>query len=141
MDAPQPDVTDLLLRWSAGDAAALESLTTFTVHAVNASGSSAASNPVTLQFPGACSGAPLPPADFTSSVSGNIVSLGWQPAADGPAPTGYVLNVTGAFVGSVPVAVRGLAAAVAPGTYVVAVVATNPCGSSAPTAPRTLTVP
>ena len=32
---------------------------TFTVRAVNASGSSAASNPVTLQFPGACSGAPL----------------------------------------------------------------------------------
>jgi hypothetical protein len=114
---------------------------TFAVRATNASGASAASNSVTLTFPSACSGVPLPPANFAASNVGSVVTVGWSPAASGSAPTGYILNVTGTFAGSVPTALRAVSGAVPPGTYTLSVVATNPCGMSAPTAAQTLTVP
>lgn len=114
---------------------------TFSVRAANATGTSAASNPVTLTFPTACSGAPLPPTGFSAGVSGSVISLAWNTAASGAAPTGYVLNVSGAFTGSLPLTVRALSAPVPPGSYTLSVAATNPCGSSAPTTSTTVTVP
>lgn len=43
---------------------------TFTVRQVNASGASVPSNPVTLTFLGACSGAPHAPANFQAFAAG-----------------------------------------------------------------------
>ncbi|MEZ5294638.1 MAG: hypothetical protein R2745_26405 [Vicinamibacterales bacterium] len=61
--------------------------------------------------------------------------------ADGPAPSGYVLNVSGSFVGAVPMAARTLTVPAPPGTYTFSVVATNGCGTGASTAPRTVAIP
>lgn len=114
---------------------------TFSVRAVNGSGSSGASNPVTLTFPTTCSGSPQTPINFVASNNGNTISLGWQPAASGPAPMSYLVNVTGAFVGSVPTGARTLSGPVGPGTYNLSVRAVNPCGTSSATATQAVTVP
>jgi len=114
---------------------------TITARATNAAGSSAASNPVTLTFPAACSGAPQSPANFVAYNVGATLFLAWDTAASGPAPTGYLLNVSGAFVGAVPTGARAISAPVPAGTYNFSVVATNACGSSSPTAVRTVTMP
>jgi hypothetical protein len=114
---------------------------TFALRAANAAGMSAASAPVTLTFPGPCSGPPLAPSRFLAYRIGNTISVIWDPAATGPAPTGFVLNVTGSFVVSVPTPSRSLSGGVGPGTYNLSVVALNPCGPSAPTEVQTVIVP
>ena len=114
---------------------------TFTLRAVNGSGTSGPSNGVTLAFPGGCTGAPLPPANFLAYAVGSTVSVTWDPASSGPAPTSYVLGATGAVVGSLPVASRSVSGIVGPGSYTLSVSATNPCGASTPTPAQTVTVP
>lgn len=115
---------------------------TFAVRALNAAGVSTASGPVTLTFPGTCSGVPLPPRNYLFYGAGNILYLLWDPPATGPAASAYVMNVTGSFVGAIPVgASRNLSGAVPPGTYRVSVTALNACGASAPTAVQTVQVP
>jgi hypothetical protein len=112
---------------------------TFGVRAINGQGSSAPSNPVTLTFPGICA-PPETPAQFSATNSGRFVSLSWSLPPSGPAPTGYTLIVSGAFAGEIPLSGRSISAAVFPGTYNVSVAATNSCGSSAPTATKTLVI-
>ena len=56
---------------------------TLSLRAVNGAGVSASSNPVTVTFPGACSGAPLPPANFLAFNTGNTLFLRWDTAASG----------------------------------------------------------
>ena len=114
---------------------------TFALRATNAAGTSAPSNTVTLTFPTGCSGLPLSPTNFLASKVGNTISLMWDPAAAGPAPTGYVLNVGGSFVLSVPLAGRGLSATVGPGVYELSVTAVNACGLSPATAVQTVVIP
>ena len=114
---------------------------TFAVRATNMWGTSSASHPVTLTFPGVCSGAPLPPANFVAYPAGRSVFIVWEPAAGGPAPTGYVLKVTGAFNGSFPATGRSLSGSVGPGVYNFSVTATNTCGQSPATAPQTVAIP
>ncbi len=114
---------------------------TLSVRAVNASGSSASSTPVTLTFPTACSGAPQPVANFLAYKAGGSLFLNWEPPATGTAPTSYLLNVTGAYVGSIPTSLRALSGAVPAGTYHFSVVARNACGDSAPTAVQTVSLP
>ena len=115
---------------------------TFAVRASNASGVSAASAPMSLTFPGGCSGVPAAPRNFLFYGAGNTANLLWDPPSSGPAPTAYVMNVTGAFVGALPVGTtRVLSGSVPPGTYTVAVTAVNACGSSPATAARTVTIP
>jgi hypothetical protein len=114
---------------------------TFSLRAVNAAGVSSASNAVTLSFPGTCSGAPLPPANFLAYRNGNTLTIVWDPAASGPAPTGYVLNVGGAFSGSFGTPGRTLSGTVPAGTYQFSVLATNDCGASAATAVQSVQVP
>jgi hypothetical protein len=114
---------------------------TFTVSAMNAAGTSVASNPVTLTFPGACSGAPLSPVGFLAYKVGNTISVVWDAAASGPAPTEYVLNVSGGFVGSFPTTGRTLSGAVGPGAYGLSVAATNSCGASPATPVQTISIP
>ena len=114
---------------------------TFTVAAVNATGTSAPTTAVTLSFPGSCTGVPNPPPAVSGLVVGNVVSLAWEAPQSGPAVSGYELVVTGAFAGRVPVSVRTISAAIDAGLYRIGVAATNACGSSASTAPITFVVP
>jgi hypothetical protein len=114
---------------------------TFTVQAVNASGASEASNPVTLTFPTQCSQAPLPVANFVAYQVGGVLSLTWDPPAIGGAPTDYVLNVTGSYHGRLRTPVKTVNGPVPSGTYTIDVVATNACGASAGSPSQTVVVP
>jgi hypothetical protein len=114
---------------------------TLSVRASNAGGTSAPSNPVTLTFPGPCSGAPFTPTDFLAYRVGTAINVVWEPPASGPAPTSYVLNVTGAFVGSFSTTGLTLGGNAGPGSYGLSVFASNTCGSSAATAVQTVTIP
>jgi hypothetical protein len=114
---------------------------TLRVRAVNAAGTSGPSNPLTLTFPGGCSGPPLTPGNLLASKSGNVITVVWGLAASGPAPTSFVLTVTGSFVGAFPTTQRSLSGAVGPGSYTIRVHASNACGSSAPTVAQSVVIP
>ena len=114
---------------------------TFSVRQTTAAGTSAPSNSVTLTFPGGCASAPAQPAGFLAYQSGGVLSLLWDPPASGAAPTSYVLNVTGAFVGAVPFTTRAFSTPVPPGTYNFTVAAVNPCGTGAATPVQSVVVP
>ncbi len=111
----------------------------FAIRAFNGTGRSGPSNTVTLTFPGTCA-TPYTPANFTATKSGNRVSISWAPALSGPAPTGYLVIVRGSFVADIPTTFRTLAANAPAGSYLLSVVATNPCGTSSPTATQTITI-
>lgn len=113
---------------------------TLSIRAVNSAGTSTASTPVTLTFPGSCSGAPLAPANFLAYRLGRRIFVVWDPADSGAATASYALNVTGSFVGSFPTPGRSLSGAVAPGTYHISVTALNGCGASTATAAQTVGV-
>lgn len=116
---------------------------TFRVRSTNAGGSGPASNPVTLNFPSGCTGAPQPPTRFLAFAVGSTLTILWESPASGPAATGYTLHATGTVVNaSVPMGMTtSLSVPVPPGTYNLSVSAVNACSSSAPTAVQTITVP
>jgi hypothetical protein len=114
---------------------------TLSLRAVNGAGVSPSSNAVTVTFPGACSGAPLPPASFLAFNSGNTLFLAWDTASSGPAPSSFVIGVTGSFVGNVPIGGREVSGVVPAGTYNLSLQAVNACGGSAFTAVQTVVVP
>jgi subtilisin-like proprotein convertase family protein len=99
------------------------------------------STPVTLTFPGGCSGAPLPPSNVLAYRIGRTVHAIWDPPPAGPAPTSFRLDVTGAFTGSFSTAGRALSGAAGSGAYKLDLVAVNPCGVSAPAPSQAVTVP
>jgi len=114
---------------------------TFRLRGTNGGGASPSSDPVTLAFPTACSGAPEPPANFLGYRIGNTVFVVWDPPTSGPAPTGYVLNVSGGFNGSFATTGRSMSGTVGAGSYSLNVVATNACGSSVASPVQVVTVP
>jgi hypothetical protein len=114
---------------------------TLALRATNATGSSTASVPVTLTFPGACSGIPLPPSNVLVYKSGSTIFIVWDAASSGAAPTSFVLNVSGAFVGAIPTTGRSLSGTVGAGTYTFSVTAVNACGSSTPSTSQSATIP
>ncbi|HUE86142.1 MAG TPA: interleukin-like EMT inducer domain-containing protein [Vicinamibacterales bacterium] len=114
---------------------------TFTVQSQNGTGLSLPSSPVTLTFPQACTSAPHAVENPVAYTMGGIVFLYWDPPASGPAPTAYVLYVTGSFVGSFATSVRSFRSPAPPGTYYLSIVSTNPCGASVPTAVQSVTLP
>ena len=114
---------------------------TFTVTQSNASGASGPSNPVTLSFPAQCSEAPETPVNFVAYQADGRVHLNWDPPTSGGAPTGYIINVTGAFAGSLATSERAVIAAAPAGRYSVTISSTGACGSSHPTAVQTIVVP
>jgi hypothetical protein len=79
--------------------------------------------------------------NFIASKAGNVITLNWQPAASGAATTSYIINVSGAFNGSLPTPVRTLSSPAPAGTYNFAIRAVNPCGTSSATAMQTVTIP
>jgi hypothetical protein len=113
------------------------------VRAINASGSSTASNAITLSFPGSrlCAALPEAATSVRASLDGTTVWLTWRPPASGPEAESYMVNVSGTFEGSFHTAAPGFGGTVAPGTYVVTVQSVNSCGVSAPSAPITISVP
>jgi hypothetical protein len=113
----------------------------FAVAACQGAVCSAASNPVTLGFPAACSGPPQLPTNFAATRTGREISLNWNLPAAGPAPSSFQVRVTGAYVGEFTVPTRAVTGMVGPGTYTITVRAANACGASAPTAPVVVTVP
>jgi hypothetical protein len=114
---------------------------TFSVRQTNATGTSAASNAVTLSVPGACSGAPQTPRNFAAFNAGGVLNVIWDPPASGAAPTVYTLNVGGSFVGAFPTTTRSFVVPPPPGTYTFSITAANACGASAPTATQTVSFP
>lgn len=136
-----PTSIPLGLSDSFGSAGVPAGTYTLSLRATNAAGVSPSSNAVTLTFPGACTGVPQAPASFLVTKAGNVLTIVWDSPADGPAPTGYVLSVSGSFVGSFPTSGRTLAGGVAPGSYTLSVLANNACGNGPATAPQIVTVP
>jgi hypothetical protein len=114
---------------------------TLALRAVNVIGSSAATEPVTITVPAPCSGVPGEPANLVAYRVGSTINVLWDAPTTGAAPTGYVLNVSGAFVGSFATPTRSMSGTVGPGTYVFSVTAINPCGGSAATPTQSVTVP
>jgi hypothetical protein len=114
---------------------------TFHLRQTNPGGSSPASDPLTLSFPAGCTGAPATPANFLAYRIGSTGFVVWDPPPSGPAPGGYVLDVTGSFAGSFVTAGRTLSGAVATGSYNVRVQAFNACGASAFTPVQVIAVP
>jgi hypothetical protein len=113
---------------------------TFSVSAQNSAGTSGPSNNVTLSFPGACA-APGPPTNLQLTRSGNLVTAAWGAPTSGGAAASYTIIVSGSFSGTIPTVARTVSGMVGPGSYTVAITATNVCGTSAPTASQTITVP
>jgi hypothetical protein len=114
---------------------------TFRVRETSAGGSSAPSDPVTLTFPGACSGPPNMPENFLGYRVGSTGYAIWDPPAAGPAPTSYLLDVTGSYVGAFGTAGRALSGAIGAGSYNVRVQSINACGASAFTPVQVITNP
>jgi hypothetical protein len=114
---------------------------TLALRAVNAGGSSSQSNAITLAFPNPCAGAPLPPSRFLAYRLFRTLFVIWDPAETGQAPTSFVLNASGSFVGSISTTGRALNGSVGPGTYELSVAAVNACGTSAATPAQTVVVP
>jgi len=110
------------------------------LRAFNVTGTSTASNTVTLSVPGRCL-PPATPSEFVVARTTTGIATAWALPASGPAPTGYVVYARGDLVADIPTTRRSLAGNVGRGTYALSVAATNPCGTSAATAVQTVVVP
>lgn len=113
---------------------------TISVRANNNQGGSTSAETVRFTVPGVCA-PPETPAGFTVTQSGQRLDLSWALPPKGPAPTGFLVSVSGAFNGAFPLPARTVGGVVGPGTYTLTVAAMNSCGVSAPTAPQTAVVP
>jgi hypothetical protein len=118
------------------------------VRAVNIDGVSGPSNEVIASVPsgpGGCAAPPNAPANLTSTVAGNLVTLSWTAPVGGCAPTRYVLQA-GSGPGLTDLATLNVGASptltvAAPvGVYYVRVIAVNAFGGSVPSVEIVVTV-
>lgn len=114
---------------------------TFTVSATNAAGTSAPSNEKFLSFPSTCPGPPFAPSTLVATRTGNVLRVSWGLPEFGPSPASYRLEVSGAFVGVLPLNARSISGAVGSGSYTFRVSGVNVCGIGTPTEPITVVVP
>jgi hypothetical protein len=114
---------------------------TLQLRAVNTSGPSGQSNPVTITVPSACTGVPQPPAEFLAYKIGNTIYVMWEPATTGGAPTSYQLVVSGAINLTLPTTRKSLFGTVPAGTYNLSVQGVNACGAGATTTVTTIVIP
>ena len=111
------------------------------VLAVNAVGASAPTSDLVVTV--GCTAVPAAPAAFTTTVSGDVVTLLWNVE---PGTVQTVLEVgyaPGTTVFTFPFAApaAGIAVSAPPATYYVRARAVNSCGQSAPSVERTVVVP
>ncbi len=111
------------------------------VVALNAQGESAASNAVTVQVPSACTGPPQRPRNVQLARVGRVLTAMWDPPAVGGAVASYSLQVGGAVQGTFTTTARAVSRELPRGAYTVQISASNPCGSSEQSTPRTVIVP
>lgn len=111
------------------------------VRAANAAGASAASELQEIEIPGDKCDEPDTPTNLLAYHVGQTINLAWDPGGSAGASTSYILNVTGAYNGTLPWTGRSLSAPVPSGTYSVSLAATNACGTSGFTAVQTITIP
>jgi hypothetical protein len=111
------------------------------LRATNGGGSSSPSNPLTLTFPGPCSGLPDVPTNFLAFKAGSVITVLWDAPMAGAAPTQYILTVVGPFSGSFATEGRTLQGTVSPGSYTLSVRAANPCGEGPAIPPVVVTIP
>ncbi len=114
------------------------------LRAVNACGTSPASNEVAITLDGTVA-VPSPPTGLAAVVAGNLVSLAWTPPTSGGTPSGYRLE-GGTAPGGVDTIVNTAAPSlvvpgVPRGTYYVRVRSFNAAGIGSATADVTVTVP
>jgi hypothetical protein len=114
---------------------------TFAVRAANVAGVGASSDPVTITFPVACSGAPQAPLNFITQKVGGMLHLAWDQPITGSAATGYVLIVGGTVSATLPMSGRSLSVAAPAGVFTLSVMSTNACGVSEATSARTVQFP
>jgi hypothetical protein len=112
---------------------------TFRVRASNGAGRSAASNAVTLAFPGGCA-VPAAPEGLQTYVDGSVVTIRWNSPTTGAAATKYVLTVSGPVSLVLPVSGRSLSSPAPPGTYTFTVAAQNACGTGPQSPAQSVTV-
>lgn len=114
------------------------------VRGVNEAGSGPASSDVVVVVgDGACSGPPGAPGGLQATASGLSATLSWQAPGPGQPVTRYAIDLVPAAGPPVPlthVTATTFTGTGAAGTYVVRVRAENACGTSAPTAPVTVTL-
>jgi hypothetical protein len=93
---------------------------------------------------GACAAAPDPPTSLQATVSGLMATITWQPPAEGALVARYAVDLVSG-PGSPATLARTEGTTISgsgpPGTYAIAVRAENACGSSAPTAAVTVSLP
>jgi endonuclease/exonuclease/phosphatase family metal-dependent hydrolase len=113
--------------------------------ATNAFGASGASNEIVVVVGGTrCASAPLSPHGLTAHAVDGTLALEWSAPAGGCPPTSYTVHV-GTSPGQSNVAIinvggaHNLTTAVRGGTSYFHVIASNPFGTSAPSAPLTIT--
>jgi hypothetical protein len=110
------------------------------VIAVNGAGASVASNEIVVTVTGGGCVPPGTPTGLAATDAGGTVTLTWNTAATGGAPTGYLLYV-GSTVGVVNIGTFAVGPATTvvspapPGQYFVRVAASNACGNSESTLP------
>jgi hypothetical protein len=111
------------------------------VRSRTAAGVGAASAPVVVSVPGACTGAPDPPEHLLVFDGGGSLSAIWNPPSTGAAVESYLVTVTGSFVATVDVGRQRVHdVPIAPGSYTLSITAINACGASAPTPPATAVI-
>jgi len=144
LDVTGPVITPMTLPLAIGETISFGNVPsgvyTVTLRALNGAGASAPSNPVSVITPGPCSGPPSAPVDVFAYGLDGTVHLGWEPGSSGPAPTAFVVVATGGWLGSFVTTARQVAGAVGPGSYTLSLIAVNPCGASAASAPVTVVV-
>ena len=114
---------------------------TFRLRAMNAAGASTQSSAVTLTAPSTTCALPRVPTNFQVTKSGNVISASWDTPSGGTPAAGYLLNVSGAYTGSFPIAGLGFASGAPGGTYNFSVQAMNACGPGPVTAFQTVVIP
>ena len=117
---------------------------TLQLRAVNAAGSSPATEPIELTFEGPggpCTGVPETVTNLRAFQVNRVIHVRWDLPAVGPAPTSYVVQVSGAYTGGFGSVARELSGAAAPGEYGIQVVGVNACGAGTPTSSIPVVVP
>jgi hypothetical protein len=97
-----------------------------------------------LTVPGTCT-PPKAPTLLTATASARVVTVTWDLAGTGSAPTSWTLEAGSSSnlsnLAVLPLGTRSISAPVPPGTYFLRVSAANPCGASPKSAEISITVP